>query len=315
MNHLPRTALAAALLSVAAAATTHAAIERRVEKAFVSQPGGTLQIETHAGNIEVVPSADMSVHVTAIERFRTDSNADADNLLQKLTLVIEQDGTQVTATARYEDGNPGFHFGSWPPVQVSFIIAAPSSYSAELRTSGGNISVAELRGHVRAHTSGGNVELGSIGGDVDASTSGGNLSLADGRGAVKMHTSGGGIALGRASGPVDVHTSGGNIRMESVENSVHASTSGGSIHARIAGSIREECSLRTSGGNVAVVLDPSAAYYLDAATSGGSVDAEGLTITIAKGGLRKSHLEGDVNGGGPLVRLSTSGGNIEIRTR
>ena len=50
-----------------------------------------------------------------------------------------------------------------------------------------------------------------------------------------------------------------------------------------------------------------------ASTSGGSVDAEGLTLTLEKGG--RSRLAGNVNGGGPLLKLRTSGGNIEVRTR
>jgi hypothetical protein len=52
--------------------------------------------------------------------------------------------------------------------------------------------------------------------------------------------------------------------------------------------------------------------HLDARTSGGDVNAEGLTITIDHGGVGKSSLSGDVNGGGPLLKLRTSGGNIEI---
>ena len=57
-----------------------------------------------------------------------------------------------------------------------------------------------------------------------------------------------------------------------------------------------------------------AGFELDASTSGGDVRAEGLTITIAKGGVGKSRLAGSVNGGGPILKLRSSGGDISVRT-
>jgi hypothetical protein len=54
-------------------------------------------------------------------------------------------------------------------------------------------------------------------------------------------------------------------------------------------------------------------FKLDASTSGGDVDAEGLTLTIEKGGVGKSKLIGDVNGGGPRLKLRSSGGDIKVR--
>jgi hypothetical protein len=59
---------------------------------------------------------------------------------------------------------------------------------------------------------------------------------------------------------------------------------------------------------------PGAGFELDASTSGGDVRAEGLTITIAKGGVGKSRLAGSVNGGGPILKLRSSGGDISVRT-
>jgi hypothetical protein len=43
------------------------------------------------------------------------------------------------------------------------------------------------------------------------------------------------------------------------------------------------------------------------------VDASGLTLTLEKGGSGRSRLVGAVNGGGPLLKLRTSGGDITVR--
>jgi hypothetical protein len=57
-----------------------------------------------------------------------------------------------------------------------------------------------------------------------------------------------------------------------------------------------------------------AGFHLDASTSGGEVRADGLTITLEHGGSGKSKLVGAVNGGGPRLKLRTSGGDVRIRT-
>jgi len=65
---------------------------------------------------------------------------------------------------------------------------------------------------------------------------------------------------------------------------------------------------------VHVGVDKMAAFRLDASTSGGDVDAAGLTITMEKGNRDRSRLAGTVNGGGPLLKLRSSGGGIVVRT-
>jgi hypothetical protein len=302
------------LLGLAAASPAPAKIERTIEKTFTVQPGGTLQVQTSGGEIRVESSSDPIVKITAKEMIKADSEAEADDLLRKLTLTFNQEGNTVTALAHYEEA-PAFHFGSWPPVAVSFIVTVPASFAAKLRTSGGSITVGDLAGALHAHTSGGSLRLGHIGGDIDAETSGGGISLRSGGGAVDLSTSGGGITTGRLAGPAELSTSGGSIRVESAENTLQASTSGGSVRASLAGAIKGDCTIRTSGGSIRVTVDPKAAFNLEAGTSGGGVEADGLTITIGRGGLHRNQLSGSVNGGGPSLTLGTSGGSIEVETR
>jgi Putative adhesin len=295
--------------------SAHAKIERTVEKSFTVQPGGTLHLETQGGNIQVLPSNDAVVKVTAKEKITAGSEAEADELLEKLTLTIEQTGNDVTASAKYEPRPAGFRLKSWPPVQVDFIVTMPASFASDVKTSGGNVVLGDFAAKVHARTSGGDVTLGKIGAEVDASTSGGNVRLAEGAGAVKLHTSGGNIVVGRAIGVTELGTSGGNIKIDSVENTLRASTSGGDVSAGLFGVSKGDCELRTSGGNVTATLEKTAAVRLDAATSGGRVSAEGLTIKLDQGGQSRSQLKGDVNGGGPLLKLRSSGGDVSIKTR
>ena len=313
MNPITRLVAAGCMLA-AVTATASAKVERTVEKSFPVQPGARLTVSTSGGEIRVDPGADAVIKVVAKEHIRASSDADADALLQKLDLVIEQRGNDVVATASYREGS-GFHFGSWPPVQVDFIVTVPSRTSVELKTSGGDVVVGDLDGAVHAHTSGGEIELGKIGADIDASTSGGSVRLKEGRGAVKLTTSGGNISAEHIAGPAELRTSGGDIRIDAVESTLSAHTSGGNVRAVFAGPLKGDCTLSTSGGDVKTTVAEGAGFRLDAETSGGDVDASGLTISIEHGGLGKSRLSGSVNGGGPLLKLRTSGGDIVVASR
>jgi|CZKI01.1.fsa_nt_gi hypothetical protein len=310
----PTRFIATGCILAAFTASASAKIERVVEKSFQVQSGVHLTVSTSGGEIRVVPSSDSVVKVVAKEHIRASSEADADAILQKLDLVIEQRGNEVVATASYKDG-VGFHFGGWPPVQVDFVVTVPRRASVDLKTSGGDIFVGDLDGAVRARTSGGEIDLGKIGADIDASTSGGDVRLAEGGGAVRLSTSGGNISAGRVAGPADLRTSGGDVKIDAVENTVSAHSSGGDVRAVFAGPLKGDCLLSTSGGEVRATVGERVGFRLDAATSGGDVNAAGITITIERGGMGKSTLSGSVNGGGPVLKLRTSGGDIVVAAR
>lgn len=306
----PLAALGAAfLLGVPA----QARITRTVEKTFTVPAGGTLDVSTSGGFIHVRTGSGDQVTVTAHERIRADSDAEADKLLKDLDLEMAADAEGVKASARYARADDDwFHFGSWP-VQVDFEVTVPSRYSVRLRTSGGDITVADLDGAVHARTSGGEIRVGHITGPVDADTSGGDITLDGCDADVSLRTSGGNVRVGLVKGSAGVHTSGGNIDIKGVGGPLEARTSGGNIVAHLDGPLTSDCVLSTSGGEVKAYVRPHTGFYLDADTSGGSVEVGGgLTVAVESGGTGKSHLHGTVGAGGPRLRLRTSGGDITV---
>ncbi|WP_414661365.1 DUF4097 family beta strand repeat-containing protein [Horticoccus sp. 23ND18S-11] len=300
-------------LMSASVLVAHARIERVVEKSFPVSGAGTLRVETQGGGIRVTPAADNVIRVTVTQRINASTEAEADELLKKLELTFEPAGNDLRVVAKYEKKPIGFTWGSWPPVAVDLAVSLPAAYATQLNTSGGAITVGDLLGHAVLRTSGGSIKLGRMGGTVDAHTSGGAITLAAARGRVELKTSGGNIAVGDVQGPAELSTSGGGIKVDNVAGALNAHTSGGSIRAGITGPIKEACTLSTSGGSVTVSVDKSAAFQLDASTSGGGVDASGLTITLESTKRDRSRLAGAVNGGGPLLKLRSSGGGISVR--
>src|SRR6202167_756718 len=127
MPNLHRFATACAVLA-AFTATASAKIERTVEKTFQVQPGTHLTVSTYGGEIRVDPSSDNVVKVVAKEHIRADDDAEADEILKKVDLTIEQRGNEVVATAETKS-NSMFHMGWSHGVQTDFIVTVPSSAS------------------------------------------------------------------------------------------------------------------------------------------------------------------------------------------
>jgi len=328
----------AGLLLATTAISADAKIVRTIDKSFAVQPGGLLKATTQGGDIEVRTGDTNEVKVTARQTIHATTEAKADELLEKLELTIEQRGNDVILEAKYGEKQRLRWSMNWPPVQVDFIVTVPKSFNADLksaetqsqgkldagifkatinldlRTSGGDITVGDLRGNVKAHTSGGDLKFAHIGGDLTGTTSGGDIELKESSARAKLNTSGGDITIDRANGPTEVSTSGGDIHINSVRELISANTSGGDIYAEIDGTLAQDTVLSTSGGDVKLKLRKDFGFRLDASTSGGEVDAAGLTITLERGGNRKSRLVGNVNGGGPTLKLRSSGGDIDVRS-
>ena len=187
----------------------------------------------------------------------------------------------------------------------------PRTYSVEIDTRGGNIEIAPLEGEVSVRTSGGKIEIDGARGDVEARTSGGHIRIADVVGDVEARTSGGRIRVSEVQGEIDIQTSGGSIGVYDVVGPVNARTSGGPIEVRFAG--EPEGELRTSGGSILAEIPANAALDLEAETSGGRVEIDGELRV--RGQISSNRVHGEINGGGPVLQLRTSGGNVRVRVR
>lgn len=77
--------------------------------------------------------------------------------------------------------------------------------------------------------------------------------------------------------------------------------------------LQDACSLRTSGGGITVTLIPDIAIDVDAETHGGHVSTDFAVASVIQGKVPKNKLKGNINGGGPLLKLHTSGGNIHLQ--
>ncbi len=198
-------------------------------------------------------------------------------------------------------------------LKIRFQLTVPQQYNLDLDTSSGGILVTDLDGYIRAETSAGSLRFGKIKGTVRGRTSAGSIKLTSCDSTVDVKTSSGSIKIGDVAGNVQAQTSSGSIRLDSVGGTVNARTSSGSIRASLAGQPREACSLHTSAGSITVTLMPDITVDVDAETSAGRVSTELAVASVIRGKVPKNRLKGSINGGGPLLKLRTSGGNIHLQ--
>jgi len=287
-----------------------AGIDDTIQKTFSVDSGGTLDIDTERGSIEVRGTSGKAVEIEVIRKVRTSDAKKAQKVLDNFKIDFKQSGKDVSVIGEREH-KESIWDKIWNRLNIKFIVRVPEIYNVKLRTSGGSISVENLQGEVDIKTSGGGLNLNDITGPVLGKTSGGGIQIGEVNGTIDIDTSGGSIRIERAQGTVDAHTSGGSITVEEVMGTINANTSGGSIKAHISRQPQSDCRLTTSGGSITVYLADDMAVNVDAGTSGGSVHTD-FPVTI-KGKIDKRHLKAKINGGGPLLYLHTSGGSIYIK--
>ena len=319
--------LATGALLLALPAFAKVGTENVLKHLFRVNSGGVAHVRTELGSIEVDTHNSGTVEAEVIRRVPTDDKDEVARVLENFEVNFEQKGNEVFVTARRH--NRGWMFRD-SRLKVRILLKVPRNFNINVRTSGGNISVADLSGEVDARTSGGNLILGHINGPVEAKTSGGNISLKESRGTAEISTSGGNITVGNVEGDLKAHTSGGNIKIEKVagvidaetsggnitiddaRGTIDAETSGGDVVARLRAQPTGESRLHTSGGSVTVYLAPGIAVDVRASASGGGVRSD-VPIAI-QGKMERSSMNGKINGGGPALVLSTSGGAVEIKS-
>ena len=179
----------------------------------------------------------------------------------------------------------------------------------------GNIDIKVFKGNAALRTSGGTIVLEGGTGDVKAKTSGGNIQMMDVMGAINGETSGGTVTLRRCKGGADLKTAGGSIEVEN-DGPVLAKTSGGSIRCQLQEVVSRQSlllDLETTGGSINVSLVPDIAATVEARVLGGSVTTEFPVAAETTGTVKPDQLHGTINGGGPLLRLFSVGGNVILR--
>jgi len=287
---------ATGLLSLATAASA----SDHFTKQLTLAPGGRFVLESEEGGVAVVgtdqPGASIAV------------TGNRDDLESYFDFKFEENAGEVRVRVRRHWHSDWFF--SFDNAHLYFEVRVPKSTSLEIRTGGGRIDVRSMSGEAELSTSGGPIDVTGLAGRLRAHTSGGHIHAQDVQGDATLETSGGGIEAESIEGSLIARTSGGGIRIQRVAGRLEAFTSGGEIVASLTKKNQHGGSIESSGGSIAVSLDPSTNLSIDASTSGGRVVSDVPIRTV--GVVSSDSLRGTLGSGGETLRMHTSGGWIRI---
>ena len=217
-----------------------------------------------------------------------------------------------------EGGNLGADFtlsGGGGDVHINNIAG-----QAHVSIGGGKVYIGTVKGSTIT-TGGGSIEVRKCDGDLRACTDGGNLNFGDVSGTVRAITGGGSVRLASANGRVQVSTGGGSVELYNLGQGAQVETGAGPITvAFVSHGAFTDSSLHTAAGDVSVCLPSNMPVTVHASsdmTNGKGIytDFPELKVTTSGGdyGPKAMSAEGVLNGGGPLLRVRTTIGQINFK--
>src|ERR1700730_18147265 len=260
---------------------------------------------------------------------------------------VETDGGDLTATGvsgrvEAESGGGAIHLddiGGAINAETGGRSVGVGTVGGELslRTGGGSIKVVSAKGKINAETGGGSVVVVSGMQGAVLETGGGSIEVQRCSGSLKVTTGGGSIELGEIAGPAEIETGGGSIRLSSATGRVRAETGGGSITLNgvpaaraetgsggivakfVSGAERTDSVLETSVGDITVYLAPNLKMTIRASidlANGHRIRSDFSEIRVSSEGGAwgpgSATAEGNLNGGGPVLKVRTTTGDISF---
>jgi Putative adhesin len=166
-------------------------------RSFPLSPGGTLDIATTNGRIEVVAGSGQTVEVKAVKVARAATKEGAADLLKNLQLKEEVTPDLVKLRAE-RGGKGGPTLTGWgTSTEIRYFVTVPANTKVLLNTTNGEIEVVNVTASAQLETVNGQINARGLGGDVKASTTNGgvDISFAALTGDVNVETTNGSVTV------------------------------------------------------------------------------------------------------------------------
>jgi len=321
-----RSVCSTAVLIISLAGASASAQQVPFERAFDVGPGPTVDVTTIRGKITVTVGDETRVRVmgTATVRIGFNVPANALDLAKRLASnpPIERDGETIRlrppATAEERRA-----------VTVSYDVRVPRNTRVRSSSDSGDTNLTGVGGPVDVHTQSSTIELQNLGGAADVTTQSGSVTASDVAGRMSVRTGsssitlrglGGGLqartqsgavdAAFRGPGDVDVETASSGVELAGVQDGLRVVTKSGRV--RVTGTPAGPWAVETGSGAVDLDVARNVGFNLDAASRSSQVRLDGLSVN---GAQAKGLARGTVGAGGPVVRVTSRSGSIDIRAR
>lgn len=247
-----------------------------IEKTVESSNYKNVDIKTFTGSVTIKTWDKLAVNV-AIR-----GNQDA---LKNVDYTVDNSDGNVTVTTTAKDE------AVKSVLDLKIEVLVPRYFNTTVKTTGGEIKIINLTGNIKLETSANDIYVYDYSGESDLKTTGGNIKVSTFKGNLKAFTTGGNINLDGSEGEIIAETSGGDIKVKYAGNNLGMT-------------------LKNTGGDIKVILPETFKANLDATANAGEIKTD-FSVLVDKG-LSQQTLKGIINGGGGIIKCTTTGGKISI---
>jgi hypothetical protein len=291
---LPTLALAATLpFSLAACVVVDSQGHiTREEKRFTVTGTPDLRLTTFDGAIEI-RSGDGKTVVVEIEKRGPTQDA-----IDQLKVEAKQNGDRIEIEVKKPSHEIVlFGVGHMSPT-AKLIVTMPRDGDVVARSGDGSIRIEHVHGRLDLKTGDGSIRAIDIAGQLTLGTGDGSVTLEDVAGDLDVDTGDGSVSVAGKLAAVKLHTGDGSITFRAAPGTA----------------MKDDWSMTTGDGGVALYLPSDFGAELDAHTGDGSIRNE-LHLN-ADGDEDKEHrtLRGKLGAGGKLLRIRTGDGSIRLKT-
>lgn len=237
--------------------------------------GGSVTIESGRGDVRVEGWDKAEVLVEAHKYFEGDDR-DRAEWLRQTKIRFEGDEHHRLVKVEYPQDFFGWNHWSNGRHGVNLTLHVPRQVNADLRTDRGHLSIQKIAGKL---------DIGSDRGDIDVTDLDGELRVNADRGNLK-------------------------VRDSAIRNGVRVSLDRGSVDVQLK-HFAGNSELEVSRGDLSVTLPGNSAFTVDAERNRRTSFRTDFSV-LARGGFDGEHVQGEVNGGGPTLRLRGDRATISL---
>ena len=227
----------------------------------------------------------------------------------KLHIDSQQHGDQVELTVQVARGvTIGFDNRS-----LRTEVRMPRNADLSLNTNDGAVDIDSLDGNITVRTKDGAIKASQLSGRIELVTADGNIAVGALKGESRLHTGDGTIGADNVDGKLEGSSGDGQINLTGRFDLLDVKSGDGGVTIRVARGSRMSSpwSIRTRDGSVDLRLPADLQADLDVRAAEDGHISLGLPVTV-RGGVSKSHVQGTLNGGGPLLSVRTGDGSIRL---
>ena len=239
-----------------------------------------LMVSTGSGNINFTHGSEGQIRIHGRIRVNRDGNEEQAREIAANPPIEQTDN--VIRVGQHEEHLEG--------ISIDYEIEAPAGTLLGATSGSGNIVDEGVGQNAKLETGSGDITATSLQGSFVVKTGSGNIT-----------------AEQTGEGDVRAETGSGNIEIKDVHGSFRAQTGSGDVKAT--GTPSAPWTLQTGSGNIDI-WPGNASLTLDGSTGSGSVTTD--HEMLVQGSLDRHHIKGNLNGGGPVVRVQTGSGDIHV---